>query len=752
YYVNTIGAAKQKLLGDVEKAIAEAQSIHFDPMIERDTGSWTDDGFAVGDTIRIQNSGGNDGVFVIESIDGRKITVNGALTDQGPVESAPGKDGFRIKGPGRIEYTDVTMGSFSPDFELGERIVLSGTEANDGLYLISRIVDKGTTSDGESDVIVVDSFFDLVDDDFDPVDRDSNTGIGVTANGAPVRLDPDAVSEDAEFELGLMIGGELQAVKVVVSRDGMKVGEESGERDESADSDLSNNRNLSDLVADVQNAIDEAIDAAIDAAVELDPTNEDEIRDGKPEVEVGLDGTRLVIGLKEAAQVEKGLLASEPPALEFEDAGASVVVIRQDGRDFGDDDFALAQLVLVNGAGAYDGRYVVSSVVGSRLELIPDGAVPGGAAKETFAKGVVITQTFTLAKANGVTEDILGFDTTPAPGEVEAPITANLEDFVVYTTDGESVAVVLDGTETVYDALKRINDTLAANGVLATIALNEDKTGFDVKQTAVAQVGEEPGERFRVESINDSLAALRLGILGADAKSDENEDGRIDQADGDDVIKGAPVGGTSLFDRFFIDDVIVELALEVEAVVEAEGNGEETSGIVVEGDFGFFDVSATASGDITAIVAFELQDPIPTTPGITIGDLYEAFQSFDLLTDMIDPREALSFGGATLDADGEVVTFTDEDGKGRITRERKGSWDEDRFKVDQKITVVDAQGTEEIFQIVAITDVDTGGASGQSILELDRSVGTLESGQAGDDRIRIESAIATLTLKDLQLP
>ncbi len=72
--------------------------------IERDTGSWITDGFAVGMTIRVHGSESNNGSFVIEDISATVITLGDAeLANEGPVS------GCVVRAGGSTHLTKVSL-------------------------------------------------------------------------------------------------------------------------------------------------------------------------------------------------------------------------------------------------------------------------------------------------------------------------------------------------------------------------------------------------------------------------------------------------------------------------------------------------------------------------------------------------------------------------------------------------------------------------------------------------------------------
>lgn len=106
--------------------------------VTRSAGSWSADGFAVGDTIEFDGTSSNDAVHVIESIDSAtQITVVGNLVDEGPVSdaSAVGTPTLTFAEVGASGDTLTrSRGSWLADgFRIGDVVSFDGTSSNDGL-------------------------------------------------------------------------------------------------------------------------------------------------------------------------------------------------------------------------------------------------------------------------------------------------------------------------------------------------------------------------------------------------------------------------------------------------------------------------------------------------------------------------------------------------------------------------------------------------------------------------------------------
>lgn len=108
--------------------------------IQRSSGSWTDDGFAVDQAITVSGSAGNDDTYTIAAIsaDGREITLSSGyalLSEAGT--------GITVSGdtPDTIRRS---AGDWSADgFAAGQKISVSGTSGNNGEYYIDSISGDG---------------------------------------------------------------------------------------------------------------------------------------------------------------------------------------------------------------------------------------------------------------------------------------------------------------------------------------------------------------------------------------------------------------------------------------------------------------------------------------------------------------------------------------------------------------------------------------------------------------------------------
>ncbi|MCK4690164.1 MAG: hypothetical protein KAT20_00030, partial [Desulfuromonadales bacterium] len=177
-------------------------------------------------------------------------------------------------------------------------------------------------------------------------------------------------------------------------------------------------------------------------------------------------------------------------------------------------------------------------------------------------------------------------------------------------------------------------------------------------------------EIFRVEAINGSKAAGKLGILKADVSSDVDDSGKIDVEDSDGVIIGDAIAGGSILDRFFIQDP------KVEGNVFINAGDAATDGITVTGDFGFISVDLNGYGAFDTTLTLDLDDPTPDVAGITVNELIDSLSHIDSIVSLP------SIGGP--EVSGEELIFADK----TIVRSNNEVWD--NFSVGEYISVTGA--------------------------------------------------------------
>jgi Ca2+-binding RTX toxin-like protein len=159
-------------------------------------------------------------------------------------------------------------------------------------------------------------------------------------------------------------------------------------------------------------------------------------------------------------------------------------------------------------------------------------------------------------------------------------VSGNQDDFIIFTADGASHGISLDGLATIGELITRVN-------TVAGVTLSIDDAGTALLLTdSTARVGD---NIFRVETTNGSKAALQLGIAFADAS---------EVADADGVIDGAAIAGPTLADRLFLDNTEIYGSLNLAASeIEAAAN------------FGFAAVTLEGGGELGISLSTGLVNP-----------------------------------------------------------------------------------------------------------------------------------------------
>ena len=250
---------------------------------------------------------------------------------------------------------------------------------------------------------------------------------------------------------------------------------------------------------------------------------------------------------------------------------------------------------------------------------------------------------------------------------------------------------------------------------------------------------------FRVELINNSLAAIGLGILRDDAALDANQDGRVDLQDRDGLIEGGAIGGASIFDRIFIEDPELRANLFLRPTDDDPNDGQE--GIDVTGRFGFIEATLNADGALFAEASITLNEPGDDPDGkITLREIATG------LGDIFDFIDVPRFSGNSLDDSAGVITFRNVAGHGEIRR-TNGDWRaDDEFETGQKITIRNAGALNGDYLIIDLKN-DGGSATGAlDVLVLEETFEgtsvptTIDAGADVESPLEIAGAIGTLTL------
>ncbi|HKK53086.1 MAG TPA: hypothetical protein VKA74_15925, partial [Myxococcota bacterium] len=574
-------------------------------------GSWSDDGFAAGDLIRIADSDANDGLYRILSLDSETVIAVERLDSTAALVQGDEQTDVRVEGTIAAVSSSVqeplgvdgdawtrSAGSFLDEgFEAGQLLVVEGAGSRDGTYRIASVetgrlaltgldggpVDLGTASDLPG--ALLSRSFRLTD-------------LNAGARGLGFGSAPGASEQAASLHDLLVTTSD--GSEFLVSLDG------------------------AETVGDVLSRIEAA-------AVESGAAP-DRIR-----ARIAEDGTGIEL-------VERGQLSGSP-RLAFEASGSRLV--RSEG-DWADDGFAIGDEIVVSGTARNDGTHRI-------IDL-----------------------------------------------EKEDP------------SDPEAGRTVL---------------------VLEGALVDEDF----VRDAEIVRLGFERGpEDFRVDRINGSNAALGLGILRPDAETDRNEDGEIDVLDADGLIEGSAIGGSSLFDRIFIEDPELRASLFLEPSLPG--------GIDITGDFGFFEAALNADGRLFAEASIRLDDPgegDAEDGRITLREIATGIQDIRSFVD--GPR----FAGNALDADAGSILFANDAEGGVITRQA-GDWEADDFRVGQRITLRNAGGRDGDYTVRAIEAA--AGQTERRILRLEETLppGTSPDPIPADGALEVVAAIGTLRFEVVQ--
>ena len=331
--------------------------------------------------------------------------------------------------------------------------------------------------------------------------------------------------------------------------------------------DTQANRSVLDLVNDINAALDEVFQqsgersrlATADGgplvfSLFLNPDQDDPAtQENESEVEVTIDpdvaaANRTVAELVVQLQAAVDAAVGTPGEILVQvDSDNAIGFVAGGANTLGD---PAAAEIIVNDARVAE---VVASAQGARIVLTgPDGTTPFSVDSVTPAAG-----------------NELGF----AGGE-----TANKDDLRIVTSDGAEHFVDLrdrdgDGILTLQDIFDSISADTGGSvvaGLFEALKAANELEGKDVRSapdTAILLVdktsvpGGTPADEvavFRVEGVNGSSAAQDFGIQQIDVATDENDDGRINALDGDNLIEGSSLAGIALTDRFFIEEASLE--------------------------------------------------------------------------------------------------------------------------------------------------------------------------------------------------
>ncbi|MDX1431795.1 MAG: LEPR-XLL domain-containing protein, partial [Gammaproteobacteria bacterium] len=341
-----------------------------------------------------------------------------------------------------------------------------------------------------------------------------------------------------------------------------------------------------------------------------------------------VDGTLTITGARDITP-RIGQLASDAVfsfQMNTANGGAAVPVVLQASETFANRN--ILELVndlqkAIDGVAALEDKIAVSSV---GRKLVFTAIEPG-------------TTSFSIAATAGnPAVTTLGLATANVGNSVE---------FYLVTQDGARSGITLDGATTLQDVFDAIG---TQSGGKVTAAINDNGTGINLTDNTAG------GTVFKVETTNGSMAALELGIQLVDQPPADDPEG-----DPDGIIEGAPIGGISLMDRFFVADTGVSVDLSLSTPEpdtdddgmpnDVDGDGELDDGLRASASFGFVTVALSGGGTIDGTLSLELQDPgtVEADGRISLTELLDGLADIDTLIDAPDLT-----GGGTLVLDIDV--------------------------------------------------------------------------------------------------
>ncbi len=580
-----------------------------------DPGSWLEDGFELGQLIRLSQSDDNDGLYRIVGTDPDDETVINVrrLDRASPILPGSEEQGVEVRGAiARFDASEtldfetsgiVTRngpGSFVAEgFEIGQIVVIERAGANSGSYRIASVGAQSLTlMDPDSGVVGLsgpDSTVSgvLLSASF----RMTTINAGARALGFGSESSPDTQAAS----LADLIVATSDGTEILVTLDGATT------------------------IGDVLRRIEEAAGGTVLGGADL-------IR-----ARVSEDGTGIEL-------LERGQLTGTP-RLTFEAAGNRI--LRSEG-DWQDDGFSVGDTIEVSGTALNDRTDFVISAI-----------------------------------------------------EREDPGDPN-----------SSATILVLGTGVSDEAFVREADIVNAT------------RGFVLGD-----------EDFRIQLINGSIAALGLGILRTDAALDANQDGRVDLEDRDGLIEGSTIGGSSIFDRIFIQDPTLSASLFLEPT--------DSEGIDVEGNFGFFESTLNANGRLVAEASITLNDP---GEGVNDDGKITLREMADGLEDVFNFIDVPRFAGNSLDDSAGLIAFSNVGETGRITRQN-GGWGDDDFRAGQNITLRSANGRDGDYLIDRLESSAADGRMDVLVLEERLPDGDRPDPISAAGALEIVAAMGTLVLK-----
>lgn len=659
-----------------------------DGTITRSEGSWIEDGFrnpdgSLVDYIVVEGAGANNGVYQIDAVsgDGRTLTLaaGAALTSRADVGNVT------VAVPDRIRLD--AGGNWAADgFRAGQLITVSGTQSNNRTFLIADVVEGG-------EVLMLSAAAKAANE---TLNEDADLRV---SGGAVVRL-----SENATFSIdGVDASGPVEVT--VLAQPGGEV---------SFVSDTSDNNNLLDLANDINSALEEAgignkiqaelsngrllltarTELADNPVLDFFPGTNTISRDEGSWLDDGftvgqiirLSGSSSNDGIAFTIDaVDDTTLTLSGNVLNAEAASRDIAVVGTSGFTLttAPGDTAATEIGFEPGQTA-DSADLLITVSDSSLD--PYRVTLDGATTIQDVIDDIEAQTFGNVRAEVDPDSGTGLRLVQVPALTGNPrltfdTTGNAiirEDGRLWSDDHFAAAQTIrvsgadEGNDGVYEVTNIVDiggrDALIVTKVSGgTVAVDEQS----VKDVRITLNGD---EIFRVEAVNGSKAAARLGILKADVSTDVDNNGKVEVADSDGIIIGDAIAGASLLDRFFIQDPTVEGRVFVDAR-DDESTARANDGMVVTGDFGFVSVDLIGSGAFETRLTLGLDDPTPTVEGITVNEL---IGSLSYLGSIV---AAPTIGGAQVS--GEDLEF---DGKS-IVRTNNELWADDDFSIGEYISI-----------------------------------------------------------------
>ncbi|MDV6028911.1 MAG: hypothetical protein F9B45_02130 [Phycisphaera sp. RhM] len=236
---------------------------------------------------------------------------------------------------------------------------------------------------------------------------------------------------------------------------------------------------------------------------------------------------------------------------------------------------------------------------------------------ESFGRKLIITA------LNGATPlRITSTAGDPAIDELglATALLGNTNDLSVFTRDGSSFAVSLDGATTLDNVINAIN-TAGAGKV--TAGLNAAKTALQLTDNTSGN------STFRVQPVNNSAAAARLGIM-ATAAADVSASGQ--STGSSNVIEGQQAGGVKLLDRLFLQNAVLSgnVALSTPDPNDVDGDTKLDDGIQASARFGgFVGIALDGGGSLSGSLSAGFKNPTTGQLGgrVTLSELITGIQT-----------------------------------------------------------------------------------------------------------------------------